>query len=195
MWRWKQVDDLLLDRDPTIRLEHAVEYWVLRGKSEIATGSTGKAHGYQFLIGGLVVPLIATVGINNKVSFLEKFGTSEYANSTGAYELDLSLTNNYLLAWREMHVKTDVFCSASIVLPDKGGRQINVGGWSLESTYGVRLYYPDGSAGVNGTHDWQENVNELSLQVCGALPPRVCWYLHDFTAWAVVPDGDDDVER
>ena len=125
-----------------------------------------KAHGYQFLIGGLVVPLIATVGINNKVTFLEKFGTSEYANSTGAYELDISLTNNYLLAWREMHVKTDVFCSASIILPDKGGRQINVGGWSLESTYGVRLYYPDGSPGVNGTHDWQENVNELTLQVC-----------------------------
>ena len=195
MWRWKQVDDLLLDRDPTIRLEHAVEHRVLRGKFEIAASPTGKAHGYQFLIGGLVVPLIATVGINNKVSFLEKFGTSEYANSTGAYELDLSLTNNYLLAWREMHVKTDVFCSASIVLPDKGGRQINVGGWSLESTYGVRLYYPDGSAGVNGTHDWQENVNELSLQVCGALPPRACWDLHDFTAWAVVPDGDDDVER
>ena len=195
MWRWKQVDHLLLDRDPTIRLEHAVEHRVLRGKFEIAASPTGKAHGYQFLIGGLVVPLIATVGINNKVSFLEKFGTSEYANSTGAYELDLSLTNNYLLAWREMHVKSDVFCSASIILPDKGGRQINVGGWSLESTYGVRLYYPDGSAGVNGTHDWQENVNELSLQVCGALPPRVCWYLHDFTAWAVVPDGDDDVER
>ena len=166
MWRWKQVDDLLLDRDSAKCLEHASEYRVLRGKSEIAASFTEKAHGYQFLIGGLVVPLIATVGINNKVTFLEKFGTSEYANSTGAYELDISLTNNYLLAWREMHVKTDVFCSASIILPDKGGRQINVGGWSLESTYGVRLYYPDGSPGVNGTHDWQENVDELTLQVC-----------------------------
>jgi hypothetical protein len=120
---------------------------------------------YEFLIGGLVVPLIATVGINNKVTFLEKFGTSEFANSTGAYELDLSLVDNYLLAWREMHVRSDVFCSASLILPDKGGRQINVGGWSLDSTYGVRLYYPDGSAGVNGTHDWEENVNELSLQL------------------------------
>ncbi|KAG6332530.1 hypothetical protein ID866_6559 [Astraeus odoratus] len=119
---------------------------------------------YEFLIGGLVVPLIATVGINNKVTFLEKYGTSEYSNSTGAYELDISLTDNYLLAWREMHVKSDVFCSGSIILPDKGARQINVGGWSLESTYGVRLYYPDGSPGVNGTHDWEENVNELTLQ-------------------------------
>ncbi|KAF8129080.1 copper radical oxidase-like protein [Boletus edulis] len=133
-------------------------------------GNTGyyeanrKAHDDQFLIGGLVVPLIATVGVNNKVTFLEKSGTSEYANSTGAYELDISLTDNYLLAWREMHVKTDVFCSGSIILPDKGARQINVGGWSLESTYGVRLYWPDGSPGVNGTHDWEENVNELSLQ-------------------------------
>ncbi|KAG9312685.1 hypothetical protein JVU11DRAFT_7102 [Chiua virens] len=119
---------------------------------------------YELLIGGLVVPLIATVGINNKVSFVEKWGTSEFTNSTGAYELDLSLVDNYLLAWREMHVKTDVFCSASIILPDKGARQINLGGWSLTSTYGVRLYYPDGSPGVNGTHDWEENVNELSLQ-------------------------------
>jgi hypothetical protein len=76
----------------------------------------------KFLIGGLVVPLIATVGINNKVTFLEKWGTSEYANSTGAYELDISLVDNYELAWREMHVKTDVFCSGSIVLPDKGAR-------------------------------------------------------------------------
>jgi hypothetical protein len=166
VWRWKLVDDLLLDRDPTVRLEHPREYRILRGKCEIATSSTGKAHGSQFLIGGLVVPLIATVGINNKVTFLEKFGTSEFANSTGAYELDISLVDNYLLAWREMHVRTDVFCSASIILPDKGARQINVGGWSLDSTYGVRLYYPDGSPGVNGTHDWEENVTELSLQVC-----------------------------
>jgi len=76
----------------------------------------------KFLIGGLIVPLIATVGINNKVTFLEKWGTSEYDNSTGAYELDISLVDNYELAWREMHVKTDVFCSGSIVLPDKGAR-------------------------------------------------------------------------
>ncbi|KAG1865028.1 copper radical oxidase-like protein [Suillus subalutaceus] len=119
---------------------------------------------YEFLIGGLVVPLIATVGINNKVTFLEKWGTSEYDNSTGAYELDLSLVDNYQLAWREMHVQTDVFCSGSIILPDLGGRQINVGGWSLSSTFGVRLYTPDGSPGVNGTNDWEENVNELTLQ-------------------------------
>ncbi|KAI6024210.1 copper radical oxidase-like protein [Pisolithus marmoratus] len=119
---------------------------------------------YEFLIGGLVVPLLATVGINNKVTFLEKYPTSEFANSTGAYELDISLVDNYLLAWREMHVKSDVFCSGSIILPDKGARQINVGGWSLESTYGVRLYTPDGRPGVNGTNDWEENYDELALQ-------------------------------
>jgi hypothetical protein len=104
------------------------------------------------------------VGKNNKVSFLEKGGTG-FPNSTGAYELDLSLTNDFSLAWRAMHVKTDVFCSGSIILPDLGARQINVGGWSLSSTFGVRLYTPDGSPGVNGTNDWEENVNELSLQV------------------------------
>lgn len=86
-------------------------------------------------------------------------------NSTGAYELDLSLVNNFNLAWRTMHVKTDVFCSGSIVLPDKKARQLNVGGWSLDSTFGVRLYTPDGKDGVNGTNDWEENVSLLKLQV------------------------------
>ncbi|KAH9927682.1 copper radical oxidase [Fomitopsis serialis] len=119
---------------------------------------------YEFLIGGVVVPLVATVGINGKVSFVEKYGTSEYANSTGAYELDLSLVDNFELAWRTMHVKTDVFCSGSLILPDRAARQLNVGGWSLESTYGIRLYAPDGSPGVNGTNDWEENYQEVSLQ-------------------------------
>jgi hypothetical protein len=64
-----------------------------------------------------------------------------------------------------MHVKTDIFCSGSVTLPDKAGRLINVGGWSLDSTFGIRLYTPSGSAGVNGTTDWEENVDELSLQV------------------------------
>ena len=100
---------------------------------------------------------------------VEKFGTSEFNNSTGAYELDISLVGQYQLAWREMHVKSDVFCSASIVLPDKGARQLNVGGWSLDSTKGVRLYWPDGAEGVNGTHDWEENFEELHLQ-------RQRWY-------------------
>lgn len=111
------------------------------------------------------MPLLVTLGVNNKVAFLEKFGTSELGNSTGAYELDLSLVGNSARAWRTMHVKSDVFCSASIVLPDKGARQLNVGGWSDDSTMGVRLYTPDGSPGVNGTNDWEENWNELHLQV------------------------------
>ncbi|KAH8113137.1 copper radical oxidase [Phellopilus nigrolimitatus] len=118
---------------------------------------------YEFLIGGLVIPLIANLGLNNKVTFLEKWGTGP-PNSTGAYELDLTLTDDYTKAWREMHVKTDVFCSGSLTLPDKAGRLINVGGWSLSSTFGIRLYTPSGSAGVNGTADWEENVDELSLQ-------------------------------
>jgi hypothetical protein len=64
-----------------------------------------------------------------------------------------------------MHLKSDVFCAGSVILPDKGGRQLNVGGWSLDSTYGVRLYFPDGSDGVNGTHDWEEDYPALKLQV------------------------------
>jgi hypothetical protein len=114
---------------------------------------------------GLVPPLLATVGINGKVSFLEKGGTSEFANSTGAYELDLSLVPDFNTAWREMHVQTDVFCSGAVVLPDKAARILNVGGWSLTSTFGIRLYAPDGSPGVNGTNDWEENPGSLQLQV------------------------------
>ncbi|KAJ7025972.1 galactose oxidase [Mycena alexandri] len=133
---------------------------------------------YEFFVPGVVVPLIATVGINNKVTFLEKGGTSKFMNSTGAYELDLSLVSNFSAAWRTMHVQSDVFCSGSITLPDKGARQLNVGGWSLDSTKGVRLYTPDGSPGVNGTNDWEENFNELHLQ-------RQRWY----PTAAMLPNG------
>ena len=99
------------------------------------------------------------------MSFLEKYTSSEFGNSTGAYELDLSLVNDFNLAWREMHVRTDVFCSAAIVLPDKAARILNVGGYNQSSTFGIRLYAPDGSAGINGTNDWEENPDVLQLQV------------------------------
>ncbi|KAL8968380.1 MAG: hypothetical protein Q9183_002484 [Haloplaca sp. 2 TL-2023] len=118
---------------------------------------------YEFLIGGVVIPLLTTSGVNGKYTFVEKFGTGP-PNSTGAYELDVSRVNNPSLAWRTMTVKTDVFCSASVTLPDKAGRQINIGGWSGESTFGIRLYWPDGSPGVPGVNDWQENKNLLTLQ-------------------------------
>ena len=126
---------------------------------------TGSAAGaYQFLIGAPIIPLIATPAINGKVVFVEKYGTEPAANSTGTYELDLSLLNNYSKAFRALHVKTDVFCSAGLVLPDRAGRHINVGGWSANSLYGVRLYAPSGQPGTAGTTDWQENYQELFLQ-------------------------------
>lgn len=118
---------------------------------------------YEFLIGGVVIPLIATLGINNKVNFLEKFGTGP-PNSTGAYELDYSLADNFEAAWRELHVTSDVFCAANIVLPDRAGRVLSVGGWSFESTEGVRLYTPSGSPGVPGNTDWEEVYQDLHLQ-------------------------------
>ena len=118
---------------------------------------------YEFLVGGVVVPLLTTLGTNNKVTFVEKYGTGP-ANSTGAFELDVSLANDFGSAWRTMHVKSDVFCSGSLTLPDKVGRQINVGGWSQNALYGVRLYWPDGSPGVPSTNDWQENYDEVKLQ-------------------------------
>jgi hypothetical protein len=146
----------------------------------------------QYFMPGLVPPLLATVGINGKVSFLEKGGTSEFANSTGAYELDLSLVPDFNTAWRQMHVQTDVFCSGAVVLPDKAARILNVGGWSLTSTFGVRLYAPDGSAGVNGTNDWEENPQLLQLQVGVAYSASRAtrWSLmrHVYTEWTLVSE-------
>ncbi|XXG94458.1 FKBP12-associated protein [Hypoxylon texense] len=118
---------------------------------------------YSNLVGGVVTPLMTMQSITGKVTFLEKWGTGA-ANSTGAYELDLTQLDDFDAAWRTMHVKTDIFCSAGLILPDKAARQLTVGGWSLDSTYGIRLYAPDGSNGVKGTNDWEENVNELKLQ-------------------------------
>ncbi|KIM22583.1 glyoxal oxidase [Serendipita vermifera MAFF 305830] len=118
---------------------------------------------YELLIGGIVIPLIATLGLNNKVTFLEKGGTGA-PNSTGAYELDYTLANDYKKAWREMHVSSDVFCAANLVLPDRKGRLLSIGGWSLESTEGIRLYTPSGSLGVNGTTDWEEHWDQIHLQ-------------------------------
>lgn len=121
------------------------------------------AGSYDFLIGGVCVPLMTSQSITGKVTFLEKWGTGP-PNSTGAYELDLSVLGDFKKAWREMHVKTDIFCAGGVTLPDKAGRQLTVGGWSGDSTYGVRLYNPDGSAGVFGKNDWEENVDVLKLQ-------------------------------
>jgi hypothetical protein len=113
------------------------------------------------LIGGVVVPLITSQVITGKVTFVEKSGTGE-PNGTGAYELDLSQIGNFNNAWRTMNgFKTDVFCSAGLTLPDKAGRQITVGGWTGASNYGIRLYWPDGSAGVKGTNEWTEDPNNL----------------------------------
>ncbi|KAJ3282208.1 hypothetical protein HDU76_008753 [Blyttiomyces sp. JEL0837] len=89
-------------------------------------------------------------------------------NTTHAYELDYS-TSDYRTAFREMHVATDIFCSAGIMLPDASGRILNIGGWADQSLEGVRFYTPTGSAGINGTTDWEENATSLHLQV-----PR--WY-------------------
>lgn len=125
--------------------------------------SGADAGAYQFLIGALNIPLIVTPARNGKVTFVSKWGTEPANNSTGAYELDLASINNMTAAWRPMHVKTDVFCAAGLTLPDRAGRQINIGGWANDATYGVRLYWPDGQPGTWGKNDWEENVKEVSL--------------------------------
>lgn len=128
------------------------------------TRAQGNAAGrYDFLMSAPLLPLISTVGINEKVVFVEKHGTQFYDNSSGSFEFDPSLAPQYGKAFRELQLKTDVFCSASLVLPDKAGRQINVGGWSADSLYGVRLFTPQPGLGKNGTNDWEEDVTKLAL--------------------------------
>lgn len=114
-----------------------------------------RAGQYQFLIDGVNVPLITMETVTGKVSFISKFETGP-GNETGAYELDLTQISNPSTAWRELHLKTDVFCAAGITLPDRVGRQLIVGGWSGDSTYGTRLYWPG--------MDWEEDVTVLKLQ-------------------------------
>lgn len=143
---------------------NALNYYTQPPTQNWGQGVGNSAGSYQFLIGGVVIPLLTAANHNGKVAFVEKHGTGP-PNSTGAYELDLSQINNFTAAWRTMNgLQTDVFCSASLILPDKGARQINIGGWSGTSTYGVRLYWPDGGPGVTSVNDWQENPNEVHLQ-------------------------------
>lgn len=130
---------------------------------EFPEDGTPEAGSYDFLIGGVVIPLMTSETILGKVTFLEKWTTGP-PNSTGAYELDLTQLDDFEAAWRTMSVRTDLFCAAGVTLPDKAGRQLTVGGWSGDSTYGVRLYTPDGTPGVKGTNDWEEDVDVLSLQ-------------------------------
>jgi len=115
------------------------------------------------------LPREAWVGVGLEFGIFAFKPTDTYAdrppNSTGAYELDLTLVNQYQLAYREMHVKTDLFCGSNVVLPDKAGRQISIGGYNGVALSGVRLYTPDGGPGVNGKNDWEENYQILSLQV------------------------------
>jgi hypothetical protein len=97
------------------------------------------------------------------MSRLQQFGN--YAAWYSIHHQVIVLTLNLF----RTEMITDAFCAASLILPDKAGRQVTVGGWDEDSNFGVRFYYPDGSAGVNGTNQWQENPNTLTLQL-----PR--WY-------------------
>jgi hypothetical protein len=120
---------------------------------------------YEFLVGGPVIPLISTPLINGKVTFLEKYGTND--NGTGAYELDPSIDGGHDIyhSIREVYgLKTDVFCAASVTMPDRAGRVINIGGWSADSLTGVRVYTPNGRLGTNSTSQWQENYEQIKLQ-------------------------------
>lgn len=154
------------DRNYTCGAGNHISYYEWTGSSlNTFHYASGFAAGeYDFFSTAPIVPLISSVGINDKVVFVEKHGTS-WDNTEGSFEFDYT-TNTY----RELALKTDVFCSASFTLPDKAGRMINIGGWSAESVYGIRFFTPDSPQGVdNGTNDWEEDYSLLRL-----FDPR--WY-------------------
>jgi hypothetical protein len=146
-----------------------MNYYAWNGPSPLISWQipTGNAAGeHSLLIGGVIIPLMTSQVITGKVTFVEKSAGTGEPNGTGAYELDLSQIDNFSAAWRTMDgLQTDVFCSAGLTLPDKAGRQLTVAGWAGTSNYGIRLYWPDGSAGVPGTNEWVEDPANLKLQV------------------------------
>ncbi|KAI0120698.1 copper radical oxidase [Xylariales sp. AK1849] len=143
--------------------------WIGETLTSFSYASGNAAGSYDFIMSSPIIPLISTVGINQKVVLVEKHGTNLEKNSTGSFEFDPSLAPNYDTAFRELQLQTDVFCSASMVLPDKVGRQLNIGGWSGEDLHGIRLFTPNSSLGIQGTTQWEEDVTRLSL-----MDPR--WY-------------------
>lgn len=154
------------DREHTCGAGNHINYyeWTGEALNTFHYASGNEAGEYQHFSTSPIVPLISSVGINDKVIFVEKHGTS-LDNTEGSFEFDYK-TNTY----RELALKTDVFCSASFTLPDKAGRMINIGGWSAESIYGIRFFTPDSPQGVNnGTNVWEEDYGQLRL-----FDPR--WY-------------------
>ena len=61
-------------------------------------------------------------------------------------------------------------------MPDRSGRQLNVGGWSADSLSGIRLYTPDGNPGNASVNDWQENHGVLKLQSGRWYPTAMVMY-------------------
>ncbi|KAI8807472.1 glyoxal oxidase N-terminus-domain-containing protein [Cladochytrium replicatum] len=124
---------------------------------------------YEQFMGGVDVPLLAGVApYNNKVVFLARLAGGQ-PNTTHAYEFDWK-NRNYRTAFREMHIKTDIFCAAGNILPDSIGRFLAVAGWADEALQGVRVYKPTGQHFVNGTTDWEENPPALHLKVARWYP-------------------------
>jgi hypothetical protein len=66
-----------------------------------------------------------------------------------------------------LQVQDEIFCSANIILPDKAGRILNIGGWSDAALFGIRLFTP-GGAGEN--INWQEDETTVELQVRSSPP-------------------------
>ena len=69
------------------------------------------------------------------------------------------------LAITALHVDDEIFCSASLVIPDKAGRILNIAGWTGASNFGIRLLTPSGSFGEQGTTDWEQDPANIALQV------------------------------
>jgi hypothetical protein len=70
-----------------------------------------------------------------------------------------------LILVKALHVVDEVFCAASLVLPDKAGRILNIAGWTGPSTFGIRVLTPSDTPGVQGTTDWEQDPQNVALQV------------------------------
>ncbi|KAJ3393304.1 hypothetical protein HDU92_007865 [Lobulomyces angularis] len=119
---------------------------------------------YEYLVTSPDIPIMAgLVPYSDKVIMTGR-ASGGPLNSTHTYEFDYKT-----LQFRELHEKTEIFCGAGVVLGDNLGRQLTVGGWSVVSLAGVRVFKPSGLKNELQTSDWQEDADILSLQ-------RPRWY-------------------
>ena len=80
------------------------------------------------------------------------------------------------------------------MLPDKAGRIVNIAGFTGSSYVGVRLLTPSGTLGVQGDTDWEQDPNNIALQVRSISISIEMATSDPLSAASLVPDRRCDVE-